>query len=56
MPLLLSLLATFAAADYGCAQDTANKVSFTPVGTSTLRLEVKLQPGMSGGVLEWEVE
>ena len=30
--------------------------TFTPVTTTALRLEVSLQPGFSGGVLEWKTE
>jgi DUF1680 family protein len=40
---------------YGTALDQFNKVSFEPVTTKELRLEVKLQPGFSGGVLKWRV-
>jgi hypothetical protein len=35
--------------------DKFNKVSFEPVTTRELRLEVKLKPGFSGGVLKWRV-
>jgi len=42
-------------AAYGTAKDTFNKVAFAPVTTSELRLEVKLQPDVSGGILEWRV-
>jgi hypothetical protein len=38
------------------AKDRYNRISFTPVDTSALRLEVVLQPGRSGGILEWKVE
>ncbi|MGQ9591454.1 MAG: beta-L-arabinofuranosidase domain-containing protein [Planctomycetota bacterium] len=41
---------------YGTAKDAANKVSFAPVETDALRVEVELQPGFSGGILEWKVE
>jgi len=40
---------------YGVSKDTANRVSFEPVVTSGLRLEAELQPGFSGGILEWRV-
>jgi hypothetical protein len=40
---------------YGTALDRFNKVSFEPVTTRELRLEVKLQPDFSGGVLKWRV-
>jgi hypothetical protein len=31
-------------------------VTFTPIETTALRLEVRLQPGWSGGILEWTAE
>jgi hypothetical protein len=31
-------------------------MTFNPVNTSALRLEVDLQPGFSGGILEWRVK
>ncbi|MBM4030386.1 MAG: transcriptional initiation protein Tat [Planctomycetes bacterium] len=40
---------------YGVAKDAFNKVAFEPITTSELRLEVKLQPAFSGGILEWRV-
>ena len=40
---------------YGTALDQFNKVSFEAVTTRELRLEVKLKPGFSGGVLKWRV-
>ncbi len=40
---------------YSTALDRFNRVSFEPVTTSELRLEVKLQSGFSGGVLRWLV-
>ncbi len=39
----------------GTAPDRFNKVSFEPVATRELRIEVKLKPGFSGGVLKWTV-
>ncbi len=39
----------------GTAKDTFNKVSFEPVATTDLRLEVRLQGGFSGGILEWRI-
>jgi hypothetical protein len=33
-----------------------NAVEFEPVKTTGLRLEAKLQPNYSGGILEWKVE
>jgi hypothetical protein len=37
-------------------KDEFNSVSFPPVKTSKLRIEAKLQPGFSGGILEWRVK
>jgi hypothetical protein len=36
-------------------KDKFNNVKFDPVQTSSLRLEVQLQPDFSGGILEWQV-
>ena len=33
-----------------------NKVTFDPVETTALRLEVQLKPNVSGGVIEWIVK
>ena len=40
---------------YGVAKDAPNRVQFSKVTTSALRLEATLQPEWSGGVLEWTV-
>ena len=40
---------------YGVEKDKLNVVTFKPVTTKVLRLEVELQPGFSGGILEWRV-
>jgi hypothetical protein len=40
----------------GVAKNTANRLVFEPVTTVALRLEVQLQHGFSGGILEWKVE
>jgi hypothetical protein len=40
----------------GVKPDTYNRVTFKPVQTTALRLEVQLQPGFSGGILRWKVE
>ncbi len=40
----------------GPALNQYNKVTFDPVETTALRLQVRLQPGFSGGILEWKVE
>jgi DUF1680 family protein len=44
------------AGTYGTEIDRFNQVTFSPVVTESLRLEVQLQPGWSGGILEWRVE
>lgn len=41
---------------YSIEKDRFNKVAFKRVLTNALRLEVKLQPGFSAGVLEWRVK
>lgn len=46
-------VAVSGAGAYGAARDVWNTVDFTPVQTTALRLRVQLQPGVSGGVLEW---
>ncbi|MFG3101352.1 RICIN domain-containing protein [Streptomyces sp. NPDC048182] len=40
---------------YGVAADAWNRVSFTPVTTTALRIVAQLRPGVSGGVLQWNV-
>jgi DUF1680 family protein len=40
---------------YGTAKDRFNETTFTAVETDALRIDVQLRPGMSGGILEWEV-
>jgi hypothetical protein len=40
----------------GTARDQWNRMQLQPVDTSALRLEVELQPGYSGGILEWRLE
>lgn len=44
------------ASPYGVDMDGFNRVTFDPVATRALRLEVQLQPEWSGGILEWRVE
>lgn len=44
-----------AAVAYGVEKDKFNAVAFKPVTTKCIRLEVELQPGFSGGILEWRV-
>jgi DUF1680 family protein len=41
---------------YGVEKDRYNKISFKPVTTSALRLEVTLQPNWSAGIQEWKVK
>ncbi len=41
---------------YATEMDRFNRVTFDPVETGGLRLEVQLQPEWSGGILEWRVE
>lgn len=41
---------------YAVARDRANHVTFAPVETTRLRLEVVMQPGFSAGIQEWNVE
>ncbi len=41
--------------NFGVAKDKFNKVTFAPVTTTALRLEVQLQPKFSGGILEWRM-
>ncbi|MBN2329290.1 MAG: glycoside hydrolase family 127 protein [Candidatus Omnitrophica bacterium] len=40
----------------GVNKDQFNEVSFDAVKTSGLRLEIQLQEGFSGGILEWQVQ
>lgn len=42
--------------NYGIEKDKYNKVTFEPVETTALRIELELQPNFSGGILEWRVE
>jgi hypothetical protein len=39
---------------YGVDLDKYNEISFKPVTTDGLRLEVKMQPGWSAGIQEWK--
>jgi uncharacterized protein len=41
---------------YGVSLDRYNRVSFKPVETRSLRLELNLQPGASAGIEEWRVQ
>ena len=41
---------------YGVARDRFNRVSFQPVTTGALRIEVTMQPTFSAGLQEWTVK
>ncbi|HVP12322.1 MAG TPA: glycoside hydrolase family 127 protein [Phycisphaerae bacterium] len=41
---------------FGAQKDRFNEVTFESVEATGLRIEVKLQDGFSGGVLEWRIE
>ena len=43
--------------EFGTKLDTTNTVEFEPVETAitVLRIEVKLRPNLSAGILRWEV-
>jgi hypothetical protein len=43
------------AAAYGTELDRYNRVTFTPVQTTALRIEAKLRPEFSAGILEWKI-
>jgi len=38
------------------SKDQWNRMKFSPIKTSSLRLEVELKPDFSGGILEWSVK
>ena len=40
---------------YGIELDVFNRVSFDAVQTTSIRVTVQLQEGMSGGILEWRL-
>lgn len=40
---------------YTVERDRYNSVDFRPVTTTSLKIEVQLQQGQSGGILEWKV-
>ncbi|MGB9623676.1 MAG: beta-L-arabinofuranosidase domain-containing protein [Phycisphaerae bacterium] len=44
------------ASAYECRPDQFNRVTFEPVEADALRIEVQLQKGFSGGILEWMIE
>ena len=41
--------------DYGTKQDQYNRVTFEPVTTQSIRLQIRHQSGMSGGILECKI-
>lgn len=43
------------AGEYGVNRDQFNRVDFPPVTTRGLRLEARLQPKFSGGILQWKI-
>jgi hypothetical protein len=45
-----------ASADFTVKKDEWNRVSFPAIETTQLRLEVQLQAGFSGGILEWKIK
>jgi len=45
-----------AASAYGVEKDRYNKVSFKPVTTTALRIEVTMQKEWSAGIQEWKVK
>lgn len=44
------------ASPYGLAPDQFNEVAFVAVRTTALRIELRLQPGWSAGIYDWEIE
>ncbi|MCP5524834.1 MAG: glycoside hydrolase family 127 protein [Verrucomicrobiales bacterium] len=42
--------------EFGVAKDRFNVTTFAPVTTDALRLEAQLQPDVSGGILEWQIQ
>jgi hypothetical protein len=40
---------------FGTARDTWNRIEFAPVQTTALRIEARLKPEVSSGILEWRV-
>ena len=41
---------------FATTKDAWNKVTFKPVTTTALRMELVMKPGMSAGVQEWKVK
>lgn len=44
------------ASGYGVEKDRYNETTFDAITTDALRIEVRLRPEVSGGVLEWKIE
>lgn len=44
-----------ATSPYSVEKDQFNRVTFQPVTTRAIRVEVQLRPGVSGGILEWRL-
>jgi hypothetical protein len=38
------------------AKDRFNRAAFAPLTTDAVRLEVQLQKGFSGGILQWRLK
>jgi hypothetical protein len=41
---------------YGVEKNKFNKVTFKPVSTAALRVELTMQPGVSAGLQKWKVK
>jgi len=41
---------------YGVEKDRYNKITFKPVRTRVLRLEVTMEPNWSAGIQEWKMK
>jgi hypothetical protein len=44
------------ASGYGVAKDEVNKITFKPVTTQGLRVELTAQHGVSIGIVEWRAK
>ncbi len=44
------------ASQFDTELDKFNRVTFTPIETTALRVEVQLKPEFSGGIMEWKVQ
>ena len=44
------------AGGYGVAVNQYNEVSFAPVKTAELKIEIQFQPGRCGSLIRWRVE